>query len=729
MSSPSLNNKRVKKANRVLIAASLLFLSLFIVISMNIFYVAIVGTHFHSKTDINVYAQNIYTQRRVLLAPRGQIFDRNGNIIAQDVISYTLIAILSESRVTGDGRPAYVDDKENTAKALAPILQMDENTLLNYFNRSLYQTELGVRGRNLSLNQKTAIEQLRLPGLIFQETLTRNYPLGVFASHLIGFAQFDAVGRTMSGKMGIESHFNEMLSGMNGFHEYQSDTSGYVYKDMFQSYQPAIAGMDITLTLDKGIQESLELAFAQTSEQFKAKLVWGSVMEIATGKMLAWGHAPSFDPNRINITDYNNIGAQYAYEPGSTMKSFTYAAAIDAGVYQGDKLYNGNSFMMGIANGLPIRVTSNALAISTINNANRRDYGMVSFDYGYMASLNTAIAELLSTTLAPSVFDEYLQRFGFFQTVNTNGLLETRGTKNFRYPIEMITTGYGQGSSVTMLQLMQAYSALFSDGTMVKPYFVDKIFDPLTQSTIYQGQTTVVGHPIQPHTAQKMQELMDRTFNDGGTAQRYRIPEVDLMGKTGTAQVAVDGKYDNSLNIYSVMAALPADNPTIMVYYAFMAPPTNRAHIDTAAIGGLFRKIAISYNFSNQPDNNDPNLPLEILTIPNFSNRPIQDAIHYSAIHQVPLVILGNGQYIVKQSPSVNQKVYSSQRIFVLTDNNSFVMPDMTDWTLKDITQFWSLTGYPVNIHGSGTVKSQNILPNTPLTKEVKLEVHLENKP
>jgi penicillin-binding protein 2B len=719
---------RAARSNRILLGLSAFFVIIFLVISTNVFVVSIVGYHIHSSKDIKAESANIHIATKSLLAKRGNILDINGNVIVHDVISYTLVAYLDPERVVGKS-PRYVVDKEATALALAPILGLTSASVLANLNRNAKQTEFGTKGRNLTLAQKTAIESLGLPGFDFIRTVTRNYPMKVFSSHLIGFAQYDATKDSLVGKMGVEAIFDSLLSGQNGYEKFRVDKNGYRMLDGNLDEAATVDGSTIVLTLDKGIQEALEMAFDMTINTHKAELVWGSVMEIATGRILAWGHAPSFDPNNINISNYSNVGMQYAYEPGSTMKTFTYAAAMDIGKYVGSDTFDSNFFRMGIEKGLPVRTNETGKTFAIINNYMKRSYGRVDFDFAYLLSLNTGIATLLTTILPPSTYEEYLDKFGFFKPVNTDVYPEVNGVKNFRYPLEMITTGFGQGSSVTMLQLLQAYSAIFSDGTMVKPYFVEKIFDEKTSEVIYQAQPTIVGKPIKETTARQMQALMDRTINDGGTSRNYQIPEVRTMGKTGTSQVAVDGAYSKDKNIYSAMTALPAENPKYMVYYAFLAPTTTRAHQDTSAVQHIYRRISLTYGVYSQDNGPSETVPVIEMQLPNFINRTTNSFLAWNAQMDVQVTIIGDGERIINQYPSGNTTMLNTQRLFVLTDGNNVEMPDMVGWSRKDVTTFWLLSNRAVVIEGSGLVVSQSIKPGTLLDDQSDLSVILSLKP
>ena len=275
--------------------------------------------------------------------------------------------------------------------------------------------------------------------------------------------------------MGLELYLDSYLSGQDGKRVYQVDKNGYVLPGMKEENVSAVNGNDVYLTLDVSIQQALETAFKETEEKFNATSVWGGVMELDTGKVVAWGQSPSFDPNSLeNITNYNNIGSQSAYEPGSTMKTFVWAAAINEGKYDGSALADGNEFCWtSDADNNPSKTSQDNAMGACIYNANRKKWGTVTLDDGLVYSLNSVAATIETEVITPAIYEQYLDDFGFFQKVDIDGLPESEGIKQFTWPADKLSLSYGQGSTVTMLQMFQAYSAIFSDGTMVKPYFVE----------------------------------------------------------------------------------------------------------------------------------------------------------------------------------------------------------------------------------------------------------------
>ena len=718
--------KRKKYRNEVR-RILIVILAAMMLIASNVFFVTIGKVHLRSGTDLSIYADSANTVTDTTLALRGFIYDRNGQVIAQDNRTYDIVCVLSSARQSIEGQIAYVKDKEGTAKVLSEILKIDYDKIMGYLSQDIYQTELGVGGRRLSQATKDLIESYKLPGIEFTDSIKRIYPNGQFASNLIGYAQQDDNDIT-TGQMGLELYLNSYLSGTNGTRTYQTDKDGYRLPGMKDEVVSAVNGDDVYLTLDTSIQQTLEQSMSMTQSQFGADNVWGGVMEIKTGKVLAWGQSNSFDPNVREITDYTNTGAQVPYEPGSTLKTFTWAAAINEGKYNGSELTNGNSYCYGTdSQNNPIRATADN-SLGCVYNADRYQYGSVDFDTGLIYSLNSVAGTVQNEVITPDINLEYLRKFGFFNDVDTDGLPEATGTLNFTYPSDKLSLSFGQGSTVTMLQLMQAYSAVFSDGTMVKPYFVDSIRDGYDNSKyIYKANKTVVGHPITSDTAKQLQSILYRVVNDDkGTGRGYRIPECKVMGKTGTTEFAIDGSYQSGKYIYSFMGALPADNPQILVYYAIRIDSS--VPVNQQPQVNLLRRIAMQYGFAQQtaetPENTAETVSVyEMPSLINHSLSYVQDTL---SSYGTELYNLGDGNTVIRQYPQVGHSVTTGQKVFLVTNANTIYIPNMVGWSRQDVAGFWQATGLDVNISGDETsvVTSQDIPAGSYIEKGTAISIH-----
>ncbi len=723
------------RKNHAIRNITILTLAAMIIIASDVFLVTIAKVHPRSGTDLSAYAEGANTITEKETAFRGNIYDRNGNIIAQDNRTYNIVCILDSSRPGVDGAITYVADHEKTAATLSTILKMDKQKILDYLSQAdngVYQTELGTEGRNLSKTVKEEIEATDLTGIEFTDSVERVYPYGQFASNLIGFAQSNDGGTSTVGKMGLELYLNSYLAGTDGYRSYQVDKNGYTLPGMKEETISAVNGDNVYLTLDAGIQEQLEDSMNQTFKTFTdTDRAWGAVMEISTGKIVAWGQSPSFNPNEKNITEFQNYGAQLPYEPGSTLKTITWAAAINEGKYDGSATTNGNEYCFGgDENGNPVRV-SESESYGCIYNALHREYGEATFDSGLYRSLNTVACAVQNELITPQIELEYLKKFGFWQPVDTDGVEEATGTLNFNTPADKASLSYGQGSSVTTLQLLQAYSAVFGNGSMVKPHFVESIRDAYDSSkVVYQAETEITGTPITSATAKQLQTILYETCNNpAGTAYYYRIPECEMIGKTGTTEVATSsGSYGSNV-IHSIMFAMPANNPQVIVYYAFDAPYNSNIGYITDAEQALLRKVAMTYGFTNNSSSSTTTTTttattdIETYDMPSLLNHSVTYAQDKLAQYSADVIVLGSGSSVIDQYPSETGTVSTGQRVFLLTDTSSFTMPDLTGWTRKDVAALWSVSGFEFKLSGEGKVVSQSVPAGTTVTKGTTIEI------
>ncbi len=720
------------RGDRAVRSIFLLALAVMILLAADVFFVAIEKKHLRSGTDLSAYADSDNLRTEVTKAMRGNIYASDGTVIAEDSRTYNIICILDSSRPSVGDTISYVQDKEGTAEQLSKILKIDYDTCLNYLNQDVYQTELGTAGRNLSESVKDEIEALNLPGIEFTNSIKRVYPLGQFASNLIGFAQSDENGSVV-GKMGAELYLNSYLTGTDGYRTYQADKNGYILPGMKEDTQAAVNGNDVYTTLNVSIQQALEDSFQMTEDTFGAIRIWGAVMEISTGKILAWGQYPSFDPNTLDITDYNNYGSQLPYEPGSTLKGITWSAAINEGVYNGeDTLYSGPFYYDWDENRNPYRVDYHKDYV--ITNASGNNWGWITYDQGLMLSSNVAAATIETSLITPDILLEYEKKFGFFQPVRSDGMPEESGYLQFTWPGDKISLSYGQGSTVTMLQMLQAYSAIFGDGTMKRPYYIESIRDGYdSNKVLYQASTKVTGTPITEDTAKQMQALLYQVVNNDtyGTAKYYKIDETEIIGKTGTTQVASNGNYLSGYTIASLMSAMPADNPQVLVYYCFEAPYNHDAHYKTDAVKNLLSRTAIELGFasntsagsSSESSAGDGDAVLVSGTMPNLVNHSLSYADEKLNGLDITLYTLGNGDSVIAQYPEEGESLSNGERVFLVTDTNSFTMPDLTGWTRKDVTALWQVTQFGFRLKGEGVVTSQNIAAGTTVTKGTEIEV------
>ncbi|MEG2506336.1 MAG: penicillin-binding transpeptidase domain-containing protein [Longicatena sp.] len=722
----------LKRSNRTLFLMTVIMGIIGTLIISNVLFTMVTQKHLRSGINVKDFKDADISNTSVVKANRGTIYDRDSEVIAQDEDTFTLVAMMSESRVGINNVPAYVQNITKTARLLAPKLGMNEEDIATQLEQAKqqkkYQTELGTKGRGLSTNVKESIEALNLPGITFTKTVKRNYPTSSFASHLVGYAQFDEKTENIVGKMGLEDTLNKYLTGSDGEEVYQKDAYDNILPGTKYTKKYAENGNDVYLTLDRNVQLTLQSSLEKTVTKTNGgKLGWAIAMEVETGKVLGYASYPSFDMNkRDDLKDFNDVPAKYLYEPGSVMKGITYAAAIDTGKYPYNQNFNSGVFYYGLdANGNIVRISSSEGSYPPIKDALGQDHGTISFDKGFIISSNIGICELLSRYMSPEVYKEYVEKFGFTKQVNIPFVANEVGRMSWTYPSDKLSTGFGQSISINALQMAQAYTAIFNEGKMVRPYVVERIEEANTHKIVEQYDTKQVGTPISKKTAEYMCGLMKQVASDPeGTALSYAMGDVDILAKTGTGEIAGPKGYDTGIWTTSVMMAAPADDPKVMIYYAFQASDilnysrepmkeAMRAALVSANITGEEKKETPGKTYKEWKDYKMPSLLNHSL---DYMNKKMTDIA-------VNKIVIGNGSGVIKQYPAEGETIVSNQNVFLLTDGSTITMPDMSGWTKKDITAFWDMTNIEVQMSGTGSVTSQDIPKDKPINTDTIIKV------
>lgn len=663
--------------------------------------------------DLQVMSASITTTEEVLYANRGNIYDVNGELLATTVNAYTVIAYLDESRTTDSNNPRHVVDKEATAAALSPLLGMSEERLLELLNKDAYQVELGPGGRGITEVLKKAIEELELPGIDFiSDSKKRYYTNSTFASYIIGYAK-ENEEKALVGELGVEGYYNEILSGTNGYTKYLKYTSSnYRIPNTPDDTEEAVDGSDIYLTIDFDIQNKAENAVKVLQDEYNTEWAIFTVMDAETGAIVASATSPNFNPNDTNtITSYMNPLVSYQYEPGSVMKIFSFASAIEEGLYDGDEVYMSGS----------IQVDAN-----TVISDSETDWGEITFDTGFAYSSNVA-----ATTLAFRLLDygdkklpDYYDALGFGKKTGIELANEVSGDMDVVYKSELASSSFGQGISVTPIQMLQALSSMTNDGNIIKPYIVDKIVDSEGNVT-YEGKRTVVNSVYSSTTVEKMHALMHKMVYEGIT-DAWIIDGLSLMGKTGTAQIAsesggyLDGEYDT---IKSFGGIFPEEDPEYIVYVAarrFEGTSRNFASVVTSAI----EEIAKHAKLTDETKEVDLS---KVIDIDNYLSKDIGTVTTMLENKKIDVVVIGNGKYIINQYPIKNNTVLENGKLFLVTNGTEIKMPDMTGWSLSDVKNYCNLIGLNYEYSGYGYVITQSLPIDTIIDpNNMMLSVQLE---
>jgi len=688
------------------------FSLLFLLLIGRILYIQVTG-----QVDgqvLAVKAQEKTLKQKAIQSQRGQITDRNGEVIAEDTSSYTLVAVLNEKYKT------YVEDPEETAKALAQCIDMDEDKILERLLKDNDQVEFGAAGRDISHTVKKEIEALELPGITFTRDTKRFYPNGVFASHVIGYTEKQDNKETGEvetvGMLGIEKMLQEKLKGTDGKLTYESDRWGFLLPNKEQQVVAAENGNNVELTLDKKIQSFLEDSMNKVQSTYNPEYITAIVANPKTGEILAMGQRPSFDPTTkegIEAT-WRNLAIEENFEPGSTMKVFTLAAAVEEGVFNPNATFTTGTYKIGS------RVMGDHSGI-------KRGVAMT-YLQAVQRSSNVGFIKLGYELLGKEKLQKYLTAFGLDELTGIDLPNEVGSSLLFDRDVEVATTSFGQGSVVTPIQQIQAFTAIANDGKMMKPYVISKIKDD-SGEVLEETTPTVSGTPISAETAKTVREYLETVITDEkATGTKYAIEGYTVAGKTGTAQIAgPNGKYLTGAEnyIFSFIGMAPADDPELVMYVAIKQPKLNNTGGTGAdAISSIFNPVMKnSLQYMNIVSSETTTK--ESSSIADYKGQSVETAVAELTELGYETVILGDGETVTAQSPAADTVLIQGEKV-ILRAEGIMTMPDMLGWSLRDVMKLVNMVELDLNVAGSGYVTKQSIASGAVIQEKEYLIVELQ---
>nr|WP_238937859.1 penicillin-binding protein [Anaerobacillus isosaccharinicus] len=702
---------RLNKMNVRAVVLLVAFLLLFSLLFTRVGYIQVNKTV--NGQELQAMAEERWTRKQAVEGKRGTIYDRFGDALAEEIPSYTLVAILDKNSRN------RVEDPKLAAQKLAPIVERDPADLEKLLSaEGRFQVELGIGTKNLSLEKKQEIEELKLKGITFRKEPRRYYPKQNFASHVIGYTE-----RDMSrARMGLESSLNDYLEKEDGFIQYLSDRKGIKLPNIEEILETPKNGYDVYLTIDANIQMALEQIMSQVEERYEPERMMAIVADPKTGEILAMSNRPSFNPNFYEeITNYTNFTVSSRFEPGSTMKMYTLAAAIEEGVYNGDELYQSGSYQIG---GRRVRDHNQGLG-----------WGKIPFDEGFQRSSNVAYSILALEKLGSDRLYDYLDRFGFRNPTGIDLPNEANSLIADSHRIDTATTAFGQGSAITPIQQIQATTAIANGGKMMKPYIIKSVVDPNTGKEVTKGEPTVVGEPISSRTANHVLELMHSVVTSpAGTGKPYYIEGFEVAGKTGTAEIsnpdgpgylAGHGQY-----IYSFMGVAPKSDPQLIVYVAVDRPKIEIYESGSAPVSQIFTSVmkhSLQYlNISPNARSGNRNFLDEGSLIGDYIGKDVANARASLLSTGLDVHIVGTGKKIVSQIPASNTMLLPNEKVILKTDGTTFVMPEIVGWSLRDVMKLASLLDLNANLIGAGFVTEQSIPANSEINKGDYIVIELE---
>lgn len=707
-----MSERRIKLRTRFLGVA---FTLLFFLLMFRLFYIQTV------KADLWVENAQAQWERNDTLHPkRGTIYDRNGEVLAYTSKAYTVIAKL---KPWDNSDKHYIQNSLETGQKLAPILGMSTERIVKLIEEGREsertQVELRPGGWKIDEDKAKQVLELNLPGIILYPETKRYYPNDAFASHVVGYTDLD--GKAI---MGIERLFDEELQGKEGSYKVLKDRKGFKLPDGIESFKPAQNGNNIYLTIDYQIQNYVEDALNKITQQYKTKGISVIVADPKTGEILAMANRPQFNPNEYkNITNWTNFAISSTFEPGSTFKIVTLAAAIEEKAYRNNETYLSGTYRK--IPGPPIRD----------HNAGK-GWGTISFLRGVQESSNVLFTILGYERLGKDKFYDYLEKFGFGQKTGIGLPGEAAADLkdlNRLYPRDVASMTFGQGVVVTSIQQVAAVSAIANGGELLKPYIIKEIRDSQTGQVIQKHEKEVVRRVVSENTAKQVRDILETVVTDG-TGRYYYLDGYHVAGKTGTAQVVgQDGSYLSNKYIYSFIGFAPKDDPEFLVYVVVDQPD-----IPDANFGG--RDVA-SPIFKHVMQNS-----LQYKKVsPDANKQPIavskaKDLIIPHLVEQTPTVaaqllrdaglngeVLGAGTKVVRQYPESGQTIMPESKVYLITDNlEEIQMPDFTGMTLREVLEFCNILGLKVDPEGKGYVTNQSIPPGTVTAQGETLKIQLK---
>lgn len=689
---------------------TLIFFLFIFVLILRLGYLCLTG-----KVDgINLksFANKRNTKKETLYALRGNIYDVNGDVLAQTINSYTIIAYLDESRSKDSKVPLHVVNKEDTAEKLATVLDMSKEQILERLNKKAYQVEFGSKGKGLTELQKEAIENLNLSGIDFITTHKRYYPNNNFLSYVIGYTSSDEKGN-MKGLMGIEKQYDEKMTGTNGFVKYQKDLNGYKFPNSNEIRKEKIDGNDVYLTIDSNVQMSLETAINKAQNESSANWIVAVVADAKTGKILGSATSPSFNPNTKDIKNYLNPLVSYTYEPGSVMKTYSYMAALENNPTWDP--YNTNC-----------ETGPYEIGDDTVRDWNKTGWGLIPYSRGYTLSSNTCVANMIKNYLSKQKLMDYYKKLGFGQKTEIDLPNEYTGKVKFKYDVEVVNAGFGQGITTTPIQQIKALTAISNNGVILNPYIVSKTVNSSTKEVTYKAAVKEGEKAASTETINKIKDLMYRVVNSDSsetTGSKYKMDGYDLIGKTGTAQIAnprtgkyYDGKYDY---ITSFSGMYPKDDPKVILYVAFqrsynsnVLPQTVQTIVrDTAKYLGIFEEA--------------PEINKEVTTykLGSYKNKTTESVKQSLDALGASYVIFGDGNKVISQYPNKNSKVSTKDKVFIFT-NGTITMPDLTNYSVKEADVVLSKLGIKHTINASGYIGYQSVSAGTVINSDTEVTLN-----
>ena len=586
-----------------------------------------------------------------LMAKRGGIFDRNGLLMTQSTLTYSIFV-----------RPIAVTDPHRVAAVLSENLGMSYDFLLaRAQNRTASEHLI-----KMQVEKDTAmnIVQTRTDGIYISQTFRRDYPLGATGGQVLGMVSID--GR---GQEGIEAFYDTFLRGINGRSAVPSDLRGRPRANGQEFFVPSAAGHDMVLNIDAVIQRSVQDVIARAFEQQGAKNVSALVMDIQTGGVVASAAAPFFDMNdqprndalRL-LTEIKNLPMINVLEPGSTFKIITLAAAIEEGLVHENDRFNCPGFKM--------------IDGERVKCWRTKGHGTQTLAEGVMQSCNIVFMDL-ALRLGVDRFYQYLERFGIGKKTGIDTYAEPSGLlldRRFVRPVDLARIGFGQAIAVSPIQFQNVVGALVGDGILRTPRIVNNI--PTAPGAVTAPEK---GRIVSPTTSARVRDLLYGVVNQG-SGKHAGHAGFHIGGKTGTAQKYRDGIIDQGKYISSFIGFLTIDGVPRYSAFVMVDEPSKMGYYGSIAaapyVGQIFGEIIAYLNLTPDPNIPGPFIPEWLLppnatpplvTVPNLQGLPLVDGIARLQSLGFFVQVSGTGTTVRHTFPSSESRLRHGEPVVIVT--------------------------------------------------------------
>lgn len=620
-----------KKINSRMKVLLLIFVSLLLLIIIKVFYVQV----FEYKKLYSL-SKDLWSRDLPVEANRGLILDRNGVVLADNLTTTSLVLV-----------PNQIKDKKDTTTKLAQILNVSYDEMYKHVNKKTSIERVHPEGRRLSYEIADKISNLKLPGVYLVKESKRYYPYGNLLSHTLGY-----VGIDNQGLSGLELQYDKYLTGESGAIKYFSDAKGNKL-NLSDVYLEPQDGMNLQLTIDINIQKSIERELNNIVDMFEPDMALAIVMNPNTGEIYGMGSRPDYDPN--NYQNYNqqvlsrNLPIWATYEPGSTQKIITTSAAVEEKVVDldNDLFYDSGSVKVDTAK---------------IKCWKAGGHGQQTFMEVLQNSCNPGFVKM-GQLLGKDRLFSYLDKFGFGAKTGVD--LSGEG-KGIIFPlskvgnVELATTAFGQGISVTPIQQVTAVSAVVNGGKLYQPYILKSISEKETGNIIKKNRKKFIRQTISKETSNTMRRALENVVAKGGGKAAY-IDGYRIGGKTGTAQKVENGVYLVNNYIMSFMAVVPSNNPEAVLYLA-IDNPKHTAMLSSYTTTPIARRILLDIIEALDIKKQDSQIEKEkewsdktIYEVPNVVGMTKKEA--KKALENFTVEYAGTGDKVVSQSPEAGTRV------------------------------------------------------------------------